>query len=577
MASLSNKGLLPRSMRHRRQSAEERPKESEHEAHYRLLSGRMSREKKARREIFESLREDMMSESQTNTKIKIQSASEHHPDGREGIGTPLLGMQVENTTRSTNGGMIAQIDAPRGMSLPPHKRRTLRTKHSLMYRLLSGRSHHKPFVCFNRFLASIIIINVIAFVLESYPSLGSEDSLWAPYFYCVEAVSSTIFMLEYFARMWTVPESRWYRKRFGPGHSGAARLRYCVTIRSMVDLASSLPFFIELCIPGHDLPTFTWLRLFRLFRILKSERSVRAFSSVYRVVWYNSEILGIALFIGCLLMMATSTLLWYLQPPDPQGDQFDSIPATFYLSILMLTGQGTPEGVLPWYTKVIVMCTAVFSVPIFVIPSSMLTWGFEAEAERLMRRKREVRRKEKEAREAGLHFLPSSSSSSDSITGSDTDDVEREWDEYEDVVLGETESEGKGKNGDQQTNAISAAEKRLIRDVAKFFAAADADGSGLIDAREFYNYQRDALRKRMAADRDTNGETDDPTRAMGHRQRKLARREQHNNELTSSGGKKQMNSSQTLDTRILDERADKLDRIEAKLDELLLILREQKS
>ena len=60
------------------------------------------------------------------------------------------------------------------------------------------------------------------------------------------------------------------------------------------------------------------------------------------------------MFIGCLLMMATSTLLWYLQPPDATGDQFDSIPATFYLSILMLTGQGTPDGVLPWYTKLVV-------------------------------------------------------------------------------------------------------------------------------------------------------------------------------------------------------------------------------
>ena len=86
---------------------------------------------------------------------------------------------------------------------------------------------------------------------------------------------------------------------------------------------------------------------------------------------------------------------------DDDADDFSSIPATFYLSILMLTGQGTPTGVLPWYTKVIVMLTAVFSVPIFVIPSSMLTWGFEAEAERLMRKKRETRKKVKLAELAG--------------------------------------------------------------------------------------------------------------------------------------------------------------------------------
>ena len=39
----------------------------------------------------------------------------------------------------------------------------------------------------------------------------------------------------------------------------------------------------------------------------------------------------------------------------------------------------------------------IFQVPIFVIPGGMLTWGFEAEAERLMRRKRERRRRLKQA------------------------------------------------------------------------------------------------------------------------------------------------------------------------------------
>ena len=82
----------------------------------------------------------------------------------------------------------------------------------------------------------------------------------------------------------------------------------CMYNEALVDLASCLPF-VEL--GGGELPTLTWLA-FR-FRILKSERYTRAFSSVYRVVWYNSEILGVALFIG-LLMMTTSTLLWYWLP-----------------------------------------------------------------------------------------------------------------------------------------------------------------------------------------------------------------------------------------------------------------------
>jgi hypothetical protein len=141
----------------------------------------------------------------------------------------------------------------------------------------------------------------------------------------------------------------------------------------------------------------------------------------------------------------------------------------------MLTGQGTPTGTLPWYTKCIVVLTAIFSVPIFVIPAGMLTWGFEAEAERLMRKRRDRRRKRKLAKTSGQRVDTSSSSSSDgskasqsggsdhdgvddpSSTGYDDDDDDdrpigrggdnrKVWDEYEDVVLGDSD-DGGGKGG----------------------------------------------------------------------------------------------------------------------------------
>ena len=376
-------------------------------------------------------------------------------------------------------------------------------KHSRLYRLLSGRSRKTSFVVFNRLLATLIIVNVLCFVLESIPEIGAENSDYYPYFYSLEAFSSCIFMLEYIARVYTSPESKSSRTKY-PGQPGTARFKYIFSLRALIDLVSCLPFFIEYMIPGGDLPTFTWLRLFRLFRILKSEKSIRAFSSVYRVVWYNSEILGVALFIGGMMMVATSTLLWYLQPPN-LTEQFESIPATFYLSILMLTGQGTPDGVLPWYTKIIVMLTAVFSVPIFVIPSSMLTWGFEAEAERLMRRKRTRRRKEKEAKKRG-DAHPDSSSSSDSDEGaltSDADDVEAEYDEYEDVVLGDVQGEEKDGSG---VGGMSAEDRQLIRKVSQFFGSADSDGNGTLSIVEFYKYQKQEMDKQREQGREEREE-----------------------------------------------------------------------
>jgi len=93
-----------------------------------------------------------------------------------------------------------------------------------------------------------------------------------------------------------------------------------------------------------------------------------------------------------------------------------------YLAILMLTGQGIPDGLLPPATKVGVAITAFFSVAIFAIPAAMLAWGFEAEAERLFQKKKEIRKKKTEAERLGKEYVPSESSDSDDDDDDGKDD-----------------------------------------------------------------------------------------------------------------------------------------------------------
>lgn len=477
--------MEPRSTRRRNfhRSTTATPRDEDY--HFRLLSGKVAREKKATRIL--------------NAHVTTADAD-----------TPLLPNAFASSSATTP---TTPTRRPTTRSFTQWKQQLIQS-HSTLYRLLSGRSRKTSFVVFNRLLAVLIVVNVACFILESIPEIGAETSGFYPWFYALEAFSSSFFLLEYIARVWTSHESKSSRTKY-PQNPCKARWMYMLSMRAVIDLVSCTPFFIELCVPGGDLPTFTWLRLFRLFRILKSEKSVRAFSSVYRVVWYNSEILGVALFIGGMMMIATSTFLWYLQPPN-STEQFESIPATFYLSILMLTGQGTPDGVLPWYTKIIVMLTAVFSVPIFVIPSSMLTWGFEAEAERLMRRKRERRRKEKEAKKRGEDH-PESSSSSDSEDGELTDEEEynneAEWDEYEDVVLGDQDEATKQQQ--EKHGGMSEEDRQLIREVSTFFSGADSDGNGTLSIVEFYRYQKEQMEKQ----RDTSQEVREER--LGRIERKL--------------------------------------------------------
>jgi voltage-gated potassium channel len=238
---------------------------------------------------------------------------------------------------------------------------------SFLYTMLNPRSSAWQAVIFKWFITMVIVADLIGFILSTEPNLTEPQqrifSTW-------EAVTSYIFLSEYILRLITVTESH----KYGSMGPIMGRLRYCITGSALIDLVATAPYFLER-FTGWDLPTLTYVRSFRLLRILKTESFSEASKSVYRVFKYNSEILYVALCIGVGMVLFTSVLMYYTRPKD--HEQFQSLSSTIYLSTLMLTGQGGPDGQLPWYTSAVVLLTGVFSIGMFAIPASMLTWGFE--------------------------------------------------------------------------------------------------------------------------------------------------------------------------------------------------------
>lgn len=133
-----------------------------------------------------------------------------------------------------------------------------------------------------------------------------------------------------------------------------------------------------------------------------------------------------------------------------------------YLSTLMLTGQGGPEGDLPWYTKGVVLMTSAFSIGMFAIPVSMLTWGFEAEAERCAKRTRALQKRD-ELRATGEY------------DGSSTEDYSTD-EEYQKIIAGE---DADADNEDDE-----------VKEALKSFLLADADSSGSINLKEYIQISR---------------------------------------------------------------------------------------
>lgn len=289
-----------------------------------------------------------------------------------------------NDRQQSRGSATSGIDNTGSSPLPVQNSST-RKPYSLAYTVLNPNSKQLPAVIFKYFITTVIICDLFAFILQTDLRLAYKYDRW---FVSTEEVVSWIFLVEYIARWTTCVENAKYSD-----HPVWGRLRFMKTRSAIVDLVATLPFFIEQLIPGADLPTLTFIRVFRLARILKTAGLVRAMDAVYRVIYYNRDVLVVAVWVCLVLILVTAIMLYMLRPlesrrirydpsnPDADLNEFHSIPATLYLTTLMLTGQGGPtDDDLPWYTRIVVLVTAVFSVAMFAIPASMLTWGFEAGA-----------------------------------------------------------------------------------------------------------------------------------------------------------------------------------------------------
>ena len=234
---------------------------------------------------------------------------------------------------------------------PPPPSRCHSKKFSFLYSLLNARSRQWQAVLFQRVISWVILLDLLSFIFSTEPLLQEPGyEKYRDLFHYMEGFSSSIFLLEYLARLKVCTEKPKHRDH-GPFWG---RYHYILSTSALIDAAATFPFFLTPLLRGYFrssrtivLPRLTYLRFLRLLRLTKTHGAMRATGAVYRVIYYNREILYVASFTCTLLVFGTGVILYYLRPPDlnpdTKGDsaeQFQSILSTMYLSTMMLTGQG---------------------------------------------------------------------------------------------------------------------------------------------------------------------------------------------------------------------------------------------
>lgn len=228
--------------------------------------------------------------------------------------------------------------------------------------MLYGQHLHEGWAAvFNFGLASLIILNVLALMLETMPALYRE---WRLGFLVFEIFSVTLFITEYLLRLWVTDLNPKYQQAV------VGRLRYMLSPMALIDLISILPSLLLLT--SVDLRFLRTLRLFRIVRLLHLPQCNQAMHSILQAARSKRAEFIIAGVIMFVLLIFCSSLVYFAEH-EAQPKAFSSIPATLWWGIITLTTVGYGD-VYPITTmgKIIASFFAVLGIGFFAMPSAIL-------------------------------------------------------------------------------------------------------------------------------------------------------------------------------------------------------------
>lgn len=221
----------------------------------------------------------------------------------------------------------------------------------------------------NQGIVALILLNVLAFILETVPTIGGA---YRGLFAAFETVSVAVFTLEYLARLWVVPED--------PETPGAilGRLRWAITPLALVDLFAVLPFYLGSLLVL-DLRVLRVLRLMRLLRILKLARYSKSLQAMGRVIRRKKHELVMTV-VGCGVLLALAASLMWMAEHEAQPEAFGSIPQAIWWAVITLTTVGYGD-VVPVTTagRLIGAVIAIIGIGFIALPAGLLASGFVEE------------------------------------------------------------------------------------------------------------------------------------------------------------------------------------------------------
>lgn len=241
------------------------------------------------------------------------------------------------------------------------------------FAILEARTASDPVArTFGLCLMALIFANVVVVILQTVDSLASQ---YAAFFRVFTAISILVFTVEYLLRVWSCTASGKFRRPV------SGRMKFMFTPLALVDLTAILPFYLPFFFPV-DLRVLRLLRVFWMFRLFKADRYVGSLRLLGNVFKKRKEELLVALFVGVLLLVVSSSLMYFAEN-GAQPEKFSSIPEAMWWGVQTLTtlGYGDVVPVTP-LGQVLGGLVAVLGIGMFALPAGILGSGLVDEIQK---------------------------------------------------------------------------------------------------------------------------------------------------------------------------------------------------
>lgn len=219
---------------------------------------------------------------------------------------------------------------------------------------------------FLKFIYTLIVLNVLTIILESYNEITTNYRLLLEYF---EIFSVVIFSVEYILRFYTAD------LEFSKSLFSSKKIKFVTSTYGVIDLLAVLPFYLPLLFP-FDLRVLRILRLFRLLRIFKLGRLSKSMKTITSVLKETRSELAITIFVAFILLILSSTLMYHFEN-EAQPDKFQNIGQALWWSVATLTTVGYGD-VYPVTAigKILSAIIALIGIGFVALPTGILSSAF---------------------------------------------------------------------------------------------------------------------------------------------------------------------------------------------------------